>query len=513
MAKKQERKAEQAAKFEEQAKPAGKEAVEKYHWADSIAGQICRTKPKSGDKFVCAAGITPSGTVHIGNFREMVTVELVARALKDKKKNVRFVYSWDDFDRFRKIPANMPKPETLQQHIGMALTKTPDTFGCHKSYAEHFEKEVEQYLPAVGISPEFIYESGEYEKCRYANEIKFILQNREKIKMILDKFKTEPATENWWPVQIYCEKCGKDTTRILSWDSSFTIEYACECNYRGKADFSKKGIVKLPWRIDWPMRWHYYRVDFEPGGKEHSTPGGSYTTASEIIKEVYRENPPLYQKYDFITLKGQGGKMSKSLGNVINLKQCLEIYEPQILRYMFVKARPNTEFSIAFDGDVLKIYAEYDDLEIAYFENKLAKKQKRIYELSQIDAGKKPKKIFAPNFRQLAELAQIKDSKGILDHYRQEIKTKEDEARTINRAGLVRNWLKQAPKEFIFKIQGELDKKAAKKLDKKLLGALKELAKVLARDLSEQQLIEGFREICDKQKTEPKEFFRAAYIV
>ena len=51
--------------------------------------------------------------------------------------------------------------------------------------------------------------------------------------------------------------------------------------------------------------------------------------------------------------------MSKSLGNVINLKQCLEIYEPQILRYMFVKARPNTEFSIAFDGDVLKIYAEY----------------------------------------------------------------------------------------------------------------------------------------------------------
>ena len=500
-------KAKQAAKRE---KP---EQAEKYHWADSIAEQLCKTEPKSKEKFVCAAGITPSGAVHIGNFREMITVELVSRALKSKNKQVKFIYSWDDFDRFRKIPVGMPKPELLQDSIGIAITKAPDTFGCHKSYAEHFEKEVEQFLPAVGISPEFIYEADEYGKCRYADEIKFVLENMEKIKAILSKYKAEPITGHWWPVQVYCEKCMKDTTRILSWDNNSTLKYECDCGYEGRVDFSKKGIVKLPWRIDWPMRWRYYKVDFEPGGKEHSTPGGSYTTASEIIKEIYKENPPFYQKYDFIIVKGKGGKMSKSLGNVITLKDCLEIYEPQILRYMFVKARPNTEFAIAFDNEVLKIYSEYDELEQQYFSKKLDRKQKRIYELSQVDAEKKPKRIFSPSFRQLVEIVQIKDTKGILEHYKQEINAKEDEARTMKRAELAKNWLKQAPEEFIFRIQDKPDNETIKKLGKNNLEALKELAKFLAKDITEQHLVEEFRRICDKHKIEPKDFFKGAYLV
>ena len=91
-------------------------------------------------------------------------------------------------------------------------------------------------------------------------------------------------------------------------------------------DFRKKGIVKLPWRVDWPMRWNYEKVEFEPAGKEHSTPGGSRTTANIIVKEVWNREPPVHKMYDFIILKGQGGKMSGSLGNVITLREVLEIY-------------------------------------------------------------------------------------------------------------------------------------------------------------------------------------------
>ena len=60
------------------------------HWADIMADKIIREK---GDKprYTCASGITPSGTVHIGNFREIITVELVARALREKGKDVRFM--------------------------------------------------------------------------------------------------------------------------------------------------------------------------------------------------------------------------------------------------------------------------------------------------------------------------------------------------------------------------------------------------------------------------------------
>ncbi|WPR01356.1 class I tRNA ligase family protein, partial [Treponema pallidum] len=49
------------------------------------------------DQYTCASGITPSGTVHIGNFREIISVDLVVRALRDQGKSVRFVHSWDDY--------------------------------------------------------------------------------------------------------------------------------------------------------------------------------------------------------------------------------------------------------------------------------------------------------------------------------------------------------------------------------------------------------------------------------
>jgi len=52
-------------------------------------------------------------------------------------------------------------------------------------------------------------------------------------------FYSEPITENWWPVQIYCEKCMRDTTKILDWDGNFTLEYECKCTHHAKVDFSK----------------------------------------------------------------------------------------------------------------------------------------------------------------------------------------------------------------------------------------------------------------------------------
>ena len=114
-------------------------ADEKRHWADLAAERVIKEKGNK-KKYVCAAGITPSGIVHIGNFREIITVDLVVRALKEKGKDVRFIYSWDDYDRFRKVPKNMPKQEILGKYIGIPIVDTPDVFGCHNSYAEHFEK-------------------------------------------------------------------------------------------------------------------------------------------------------------------------------------------------------------------------------------------------------------------------------------------------------------------------------------------------------------------------------------
>ena len=80
---------------------------------------------EKGEKetYVCASGITPSGTVHIGNFREIISVELVVRALRRLGKNVRFIYSWDDFDVFRKVPANMSDGDKLNDFLRFPITQ------------------------------------------------------------------------------------------------------------------------------------------------------------------------------------------------------------------------------------------------------------------------------------------------------------------------------------------------------------------------------------------------------
>jgi len=119
------------------------------HWADQMAEKIIREKGDL-DSYTCASGITPSGTVHLGNFREIITVDLVVRALRDRGKNVRFIYSWDDYDVFRKVPANMPDPEILEKYLRYPITEVPDTTNRNENYARHHEVDIETQLPRVG---------------------------------------------------------------------------------------------------------------------------------------------------------------------------------------------------------------------------------------------------------------------------------------------------------------------------------------------------------------------------
>jgi len=484
---------------------------EGFHWADGVAEQLIKERPKKpNEEYVVAAGVTPSGTVHIGNFREVITCALVTRALKDKGKKVRFIYSWDDYDKLRKIPKNLPK-QKLEKYLNKPTISTPDPFGCHKNYAQHFEKEFEKSLHVVSIFPEFIYQSEMYRTCKYAEQIKFVLQKKDEIRKILDKYRKEPLDKEWMPLVIYCEKCGKDTCRIKSYDN-YEITYECECGYSNSIDFRKRGIVKLPWRIDWPMRKAYEKVDFEPAGKEHATPGGSWTTAKELLEMVWKTKPNIFLAYDFIILKGIGGKMSGSLGNVITLGNCLEIYEPQILRYLFASTKPNKEFAISFDGDVIKIYADFDKLEQDYFDKKLDKKQKRIYELS---ITKKPEKVFAAPFRQLIELVQSRKPEEIIAFYKKQggIKSKEDKERTEKRSVLAKNWLKYAPKEFLFKIQEKINKEKIKSIKEGYRKSLKKLVAQIKKVETENEIIRKIKEIIEKNNLDTKEFFRVAYLI
>jgi lysyl-tRNA synthetase class 1 len=300
--------------------------------------------------------------------------------------------------------------------------------------------------------------------------------------------------KDWMPVTVYCEKCKKDFTKITNVEG-YTIEYECKCGFKDKIDFRKKGIVKLSWRTDWPMRWKYERVDFEPGGIDHSVYGSSFMTAKEIAKKIFGYEPPIYQLYEWIRIKG-GKEFSSSAGNVTTLNDVEEIYEPEVLRYLFVGTRPNKGFQISFDNDVIKIYDDYDTLEKKYYDNKANPQEKRIYELSRDKITKeRPKKI---SFRHLITLIQSgKTSK--LKKYEK------------IRAEKVVNWLnKYADEDMKFKVQEKINVK----LNEKERKILKELKKSLSKkDYNEEELFNEFYDICGRLKIKNSEFFEAAYKV
>ena len=490
------------------------------HWADQVADRVIQIKGDK-EKYTVASGITPSGTVHIGNFREIITTELVARALRSKGKKVRFIYSWDDYDVFRKVPVNMPNQEMLKSYLRKSIVDVPDPFGKEESYARHHEVEVEKAIPKVGIQTEFLYQSKKYRKCEYAEQMIHALKNREKIKTLLDKYREEPLPETWLPVTVFAKKDGTDKVKDLRWDGKQTISYELEDGTTEHADMFKDGNVKLLWRIDWPMRWAWEKVDFEPGGKDHSTVGGSFDTGKEIVK-IFNWEAPVYHMYNFISIKGGAGKISSSSGEVITLNDCLEIYEPQIVRWLFAGTRPSAEFAISFDADVIKIYEDFDRCERIYFgevkdvSEKELTNQKRIYELSCVNEGKVPQTIpYQPGFRHLTNVLQQNelDVEKTIDYFKKQLKNQDDRERLEMRARCARNWIvKYAPEEFKFTINKEVPAEVKQHLTAGQRAALHELAKRLEeKEWEDKELHEECYILIKNNNLDPKLFFQAAY--
>jgi lysyl-tRNA synthetase, class I len=491
------------------------------HWSDITAERIIREKGEK-EVYTVASGITPSGTVHFGNFREVITVDMVARALRKKGKKVRFIFSWDDYDTFRKIPKNMPKQELLEKYMFQPIVDTPDPFELEESYARHHQIAFEKELPRVGVSSEFLYQAKKYRAGEYKDLIKSTLDHTADIKDILNEHRTSKLADVWFPISVYCSKCNTDKTNVDAYNATAgTVHYECQnCENSEDLELATTSRVKLPWRVDWPMRWKYETVDFEPGGKDHSSQGGSYTTAKELVKKIYDIDPPVYLQYDFVSIRGAGGKMSSSSGNVITLADVLKIYEPEMVRWIFASNRTNVDFSIAFDSEVIKTYEEYDKMErqalgVDKVNDKKFNYAARIYEISQLD--KMPESCpFQASFRHLCNILQINDHNIELakETYKNDLKTDADTSKFMARSERAVFWLENfAPEEFIFAIN------KAVRTDYELNGPTKtflgKLSEMITTDWdsleTDKELHEKMYEVIHACEMDPKESFKAIY--
>ena len=210
----------------------------------------------------------------------------------------------------------MPNQEELEKYLFRPIVETPDPYGKEESYAAHHEVNYEAQLQKTGIKVEAIYQAKKYQNGDYNEQILKTLRNTSKIKEILNQHRSTPLDENWLPLSIYCENCGTDKIKSMKFtDEQGTIHYECaNCNYSGEEKILSSKRLKLPWRLDWPMRWVFEDVDFEPGGKDHSSQGGSFTTEKNWLRKS------MVASHRFIC------SMTLSLSRVVQEK-CLALLE------------------------------------------------------------------------------------------------------------------------------------------------------------------------------------------
>ncbi len=467
---------------------------ETIHWADVIAEEVLAREKKH----TVASGITPSGAIHIGNMREVVTADAVYKALKDKGADVRLIYIADTFDPLRKLYPFLSKD--YEAHVGKPLSDIPCPCGGHRNYSEHFLLPFLEVLHTLDIKPE-VYRADElYRDGKYVESIKKALLSRDAIAQILSEVSGRQLEPDWNPFNPVCNECSRlSTTKATGFDiEKETIDYVCKCGSQGTV--SMKGGGKLTWRVDWSARWSIFRTTVEPFGKDHATAGGSYDTGKRISREIYNYDPPYPIVYEWIMLKGRGA-MHSSTGLAISIKDMLEIVPPEVLRYLIIRQKP--EKHIEFDPGLafLNLIDEYDRGE----------GDKRAYQLSQTEASKR---TVIP-FRHMVTAVQIAEDRGF-DYLLTVLKRTDydtsDTAAIRQRANNARNWLeKYAPLFVKFKIQETLPPQL-KSFTKEQKLALSILADELEQGMTGKEIHDNMYKVAAESGINAKKVFEAVYL-
>ncbi|WP_176710034.1 lysine--tRNA ligase [Streptomyces sp. Wb2n-11] len=349
---------------------------------------------------VVASGLSPSGPIHLGNLREVMTPHLVADEIRRRGYEVRHLISWDDYDRYRKVPAGVPGiDESWAEHIGKPLTSVPAPAGsAYPNWAEHFKAAMTEALAELGVEYDGISQTEQYTSGAYREQILHAMKHRADIDAVLDRYRTKkdpkqqvkkqgqkPVDEaeleaaegsgaaneddgsgggaGYFPYKPYCTVCGKDLTTVTAYDDESTaLSYTCACGHSETVLLSEFNGGKLVWKVDWPMRWAYEGVVFEPSGVDHSSPGSSFVVGGQIVREVFGGVQPIGPMYAFVGISGMA-KMSSSKGGVPTPADALKIMEAPLLRWLYARRRPNQSFKIAFDQEIQRLYDEWDSLE------------------------------------------------------------------------------------------------------------------------------------------------------
>jgi len=299
-------------------------------WPFVEAKKVLRERKKNIDakgKIILQTGYGPSGLPHIGTFGEVARTSMVVNALNQLTDLPKEIITFsDDMDGLRKVPGNIPNQEKLQNNLHKPLTQVPDPFEKYKSFGEHNNTMLKNFLDKFNFKYTFKSSTELYKSGHFNSTLKLILKNYQGIMDIIMPTLGKERQKTYSPFLPICPDTGIVLEiPILDIDEKNSIII-----FDNKGSKLEKSILdgncKLQWKVDWAMRWYALDVDFEMYGKDLIE---SAVLSTKIIKLLGKPNPSGFAYELFLDEKGE--KISKSKGNGITIDEWLEYASPESL--------------------------------------------------------------------------------------------------------------------------------------------------------------------------------------
>ena len=287
---------------------------------------------KAKNKIIFQTGYGPSGLPHIGTFGEVARTTMMINALRHMDNiDTELITFSDDMDGLRKVPENIPNDKILKNNLGKPLTAIPDPFKKFKSFAEHNNTMLKQFLKKFNFEFSFKSSTENYKNGKFNESLKRVAEKYDDIMNIILPTLRSERRETYCPFLPICPETGK-VLEIPMLDLEKKTGKIIFNNDGKKIQTNiYDGNCKLQWKVDWAMRWFTFDVDFEMYGKDLTE---SAILSSKVCK-ILGKTPPSGFAYELF-LDEKGEKISKSKGNGITIDEWLNYASPESLSlYMY----------------------------------------------------------------------------------------------------------------------------------------------------------------------------------
>ena len=372
-------------------------------WPYEEARKLLKRWPEGkpgGEPMVFETGYGPSGLPHIGTFNEVLRTTFVRNAFHELTgQPTRLIAFSDDMDGLRKVPDNVPNASMLAEHLGKPLTRIPDPFGEHDSFAHHNNAMLRHFLDRFGFDYEFLSATDCYASGRFDEVIRRVLLNWDAVMGVMLPTLREERRKTYSPVLPVSPSSGRvlqvpvEVVDAQAGAIAFTDEDGTRITQSALG-----GLAKLQWKVDWAARWVALGVDYEMSGKDLI----ESVVQSGKIARVLGGRPPEGFNYEMF-LDENGEKISKSKGNGLSLEQWLRYGSEESLAF-YIYREPRKAKSLHL-GVIPRAVDEYWQFRGNYAEQPT--EQKLGNPVHHIHAGKVPEGTLPLTYGLLLNLVSL----------------------------------------------------------------------------------------------------------